>query len=195
MYRTTDDEEDDFDLYPRYSCSAKCCDWRGSYDEWTDVHVGECQHMTVGCAHCGQSIKRSEKEEHDEQCEQFPLQCSFCGVMTPRECMESHHEFHCPEVRVRISCCNEVIKRLEVDAHILECPEVEIYCEYVQYGCEVTPKRRDLQQHLGAHSKRHLHLVRRSHERLKHKVEKLAESLRAVQERIAPLETAVYSAL
>ncbi len=66
------------------------------------------------------------------------------------------------------------MKRKAAESHDLVCPEATVECQFAEAGCEVKPKRKDLESHLDANMKQHLSQLMTAHVKMKLKLLKKA---------------------
>ncbi len=68
------------------------------------------------------------------------------------------------------------MKRKAAESHDLVCPEATVDCQFAEAGCEVKPKRKDLESHLDANMKQHLSQLMTAHVTMKQEFQAYKES-------------------
>ena len=111
----------DFD---QLNCSIKDCPWKGDR-KTKKTHEDSCEYKIVPCTNspnCEMEMKRNELEQHLTLCEYQIISCP--------------------------SACGEANIRRDIKEHLkTSCPLKEIICEYQMRGCQLSPQRRNYEQH------------------------------------------------
>ena len=63
--------------------------------------------------------------------------------------------------------CGAQFKRRTANSHDLVCPEAMVDCQFVEEGCDIKLKRKDLESHLDANMKQHLSQLMTAHVKMK----------------------------
>ena len=106
------------------NCSIKDCPWKGD-KKTKKTHEDSCEYKIVPCTNspnCEMEMKRNELEQHLTVCEYQIISCpSACG-----------------EAKIR----RDIMEHLKTS-----CPLKEIICEYHMRGRQLSPQRRNYEQH------------------------------------------------
>ena len=100
------------------------CKWQGEREELVE-HIPECPKEIVTCKNegCGHKHQRENQEEHT-------MKCMFQTIQCPK-------------------LCGFEGRRGQLDEHLsIQCPLVQLECEYIYRGCEYSPVRRDYEGHM-----------------------------------------------
>ncbi len=89
--------------------------------EDVNSHIIICNFRKINCEKCGLNIVFNDKNEHIKECVKENTKCKKCGVIIVRENMEKHLKD--------------------------ECPEVEIDCDFLFFGCKDKFLRKNKYQH------------------------------------------------
>ena len=112
----------DFD---QINCSIKDCPWKGDR-KTKKTHEDSCGYKIVPCTNspnCEVEMRRNELEQHLTICEYQIVSCP--------------------------SACGEAKIRRDITEHLkTSCPLKEIICEYQIRGCQLSPQRRNYEQHV-----------------------------------------------
>ena len=138
-------------------CSQKKhgCTWVGRLDELTKHletdSVKGCKYALVSCSlSCGKQLFRCKLSDHlSNECQLRPYTCKFCNYSSTYEDVTKHfsscleYPLVCPN-----SCTQEEFKRLNLDQHLLVCPNEIVLCAFSEMGCTESMKRCLLRKHM-----------------------------------------------
>ena len=159
------------------------CEWKGSLSTVKDHRNKDCRFELVVCNHeaCEEKIERRYLEHHmKEKCLQRPINCPCCDQydknLTYCELVGTHYK-ECSSWPMR--CPNhcgteEKLMRSTLPDHIdNNCPEQVISCQFVEAGCEVRVKRREMVDHIQQSVEEHLTAMMSDYMKVKSKYAKL----------------------
>ncbi len=146
------------------------CNVQVAYGNRED-HDKTCPYMEVLCTNrCGKTIFKKDLHSHTRyKCMLRRATCKSCGkIGTYKEIESLGHSSVCPEIWVTCTnSCRARFKRKATQSHDLVCPEATVDCQFAEAGCEVKPKRKDLESHLDANMKQHLSQLMTAHVKMK----------------------------
>ena len=75
--------------------------------------------------------------------------------------MKAHHDNECEEYMIECNHCKEYVKKKVMNLHIeINCPDYIVSCSFQGYGCIVSRKRKDMDEHLKCEVNYHLNIVK-----------------------------------
>ena len=137
------------------SNSERGCEWEGTL-EALEKHQATCEFTPLPCPkECKDDsnkitrVMRKDLADHlERECPQRDHQCKHCGEKGTYANITQIHDARCAKKPVSCPECKETMlqgtKRKHLDE---ECEVVDLPCKYVQLGCGVKMKRRDLAAH------------------------------------------------
>jgi len=158
------------------------CSWTGKLEKLSE-HIQACKYEIIRCVRCKHCIERGHKRMHDEECEMFPVTCDLCKDFIPRNFLEDHINTRCMYTTVQCPSCRCEIKRLDLEHHLMQCPEAVMNCAYHEFGCTHMPvKRRNMSRHMKESTTQHLALLLPEYRHLKMANEKLERTVISLQQ-------------
>ena len=149
--------------YPSKRVKKDCCNWIGFYKN-LDTHLKyDCAWAPAKCSHegCTQvNIVKASLREHEEKCPYRLEKCKYCKVDVRLIEMEEHF-LVCDEAPVVCECGYKTDRWLLENHRARVCNVTEIECIYAKYGCSLTLRRPDLEEHYRDDSHEHLELMER----------------------------------
>ncbi len=146
------------------------CNVQVAYGNRVD-HDKTCGYIRVPCTNnCGKNIFKKDLNSHiRNKCILRRATCKACGKVGTYKEIESYgHNSVCPEVILQCTnSCGAQMKRKAAEYHDSVCPEVTVDCQFAEVGCDVKPKRKDLESHLDANMKQHLSQLMTAHVKMK----------------------------
>ncbi len=155
------------------------CNVQVAYGNRVD-HDKTCRYIRVHCTNrCGKTIFKKDLHSHTRyKCMLRRATCKSCGkIGTYKEIESLGHSSVCPEIWVTCTnCCRARFKRKSAESHDLVCPEATVECQFSEAGCDVKPKRKDLESHLDANMKQHLSQLMTAHVKMKQEFQAFKDS-------------------
>ena len=119
-----------------------------------------CKYVSVACTndYCGVQILRKDLKKHLEECSMRKYQCQYCDYEGTYKEITTNHYDQCTDYPINCpnQCGVEPIKRKEVPAHKLTCPQEPIKCPLHEAGCKAKLVRSKLASHMAENSQQHL---------------------------------------
>ncbi|XP_063564860.1 TNF receptor-associated factor 5 isoform X3 [Gorilla gorilla gorilla] len=154
-------------------------------------HLQQCLFQAVQCSNekCREAVLRKDLKEHlSAYCQFREEKCLYCKKDVVVINLQNHEENLCPEYPVFCpNNCAKIILKTEVDEHLAVCPEAEQDCPFKHYGCAVTDKRRNLQEHEHSALREHMRLVLEKNVQLEEQISDLHKSLEQKESKIQQL--------
>eukprot|EP01112_Ceratiomyxa_fruticulosa_P008054 TRINITY_DN208_c0_g1_i1.p1 TRINITY_DN208_c0_g1~~TRINITY_DN208_c0_g1_i1.p1 ORF type:complete len:453 (-),score=32.96 TRINITY_DN208_c0_g1_i1:124-1482(-) len=149
----------------RVNC-VHCKEWSGCLSELATHYSNTCVMFPVRCENegCEQTRNRDDMDQlHSHLCGQRVDPCQYCGVNVSRAALKDH--FKCCE-SYPVLCnhlgCDFIVRRNELAAHQQsECLFTVIQCEWSEFGCTHTSKRKDMSYHYSKATGQHLNCVKK----------------------------------
>ena len=143
------------------------CEWTGKLEgleAHLDVNTGDCEYVDVECSNpfCSEHFQKYDLSSHLSYfCPKREYTCKFCGFKATYSVVHDEHHPQCQSYPVSCpnACGEQAIKRSNLDVHLLECPLVEVECEFSYAGCEMRVPRQDLERHMEDGAPQHLSLL------------------------------------
>ena len=101
--------EDECNFINEEICPNEGCELRLK-SENVNSHLLKCDFRKINCEKCEQLIIYKDKNEHIKECVKESTSCDKCGIKMIREQLEEHQKENCPEI--------------------------EINCDYLFFGCK-----------------------------------------------------------
>jgi len=115
------------------NCKWKWCQYRQER-KFISTHQSECQFRLDECQYCRQEVSLGDLNRHYDNCMYYPVKC-------PQD-------------------CGEFIRKNQIQLHIKnDCMNTVIPCSYVENGCNMIMKRKDLEGHLNNSNEYHSGLI------------------------------------
>ncbi len=142
-------------LMVRCSGANDGCPWTGPISSFNE-HSSECEHGEIPCPNrctlnrVTVTIPRKQLQNHlENKCLKRQYACSHCGEPGTYAERTTMHLEACP--RVKVHCphleCKEIIPRVELETHKLQCQFVVDTCKFAELGCREQLPKRDLKAH------------------------------------------------
>lgn len=135
----------------------------------------------VSCPNeCGVTLKAYEMLDHEKrECKNRQVECRYCKLAM-KHCELAEHKTTCQLCILRcVNNCGKSIARKDMECHLATtCLNQKIDCEFAAFGCKQKEKRKNKVHHLNQKSVQHLNLVRKAHEKLQNKYDKLLDFLK-----------------
>ena len=165
----------------KVSCPNSECNKKSDLGTILEHLREKCPFELVECRNgCLQKVERDKEAAHAErECSHRVIQCDLCEQRGPYQFITSTHLGECMERTV--SCpeaCGNEVRRRELSAHMIVCPEVVISCPYRPLGCAMDLKRGKMHVHLETHASSHVTFL----------TEKLGQQEGTVQELMRKVE-------
>ena len=155
------------------------CNMQVAYSNRED-HNKICRYTQVFCTNeCGKTIFKKYLSFHiQNECMLRTATCKSCDkIGTYKEIESFQHHFICPGVILKCpNSCGAQIERKAAKSHDLVCPEATVDCQFAEAGCEIKPKRKDLESHSDANMKQHLSQLMTAHVNIKQEFQAFKES-------------------
>ena len=133
-----------------------------------------CKYVSVTCTnnYCGVQILRKDLKKHLDECPMRKYQCQYCDYEGTYKEITTNHYDQCTDYPVDCpnQCGAEPIKRKEVSAHKLTCPQEPVKCPHQEAGCKAKLVRSELASHMAENSQQHLVDMMKAFTELKKKV-------------------------
>ena len=128
----------------------KGCKWEGKY-HLRKAHIDkECEFIKEEiCPHegCGLKIKSENVNSHLLICNFRKINCEKCGISIAFNDKKGHIN-ECMKENTICKKCGVIILRENMEKHLKdECPEVEIDCDFLFFGCKDKFLRKNKYQH------------------------------------------------
>ncbi|XP_050637031.1 TNF receptor-associated factor 5 isoform X4 [Macaca thibetana thibetana] len=173
-----------------YCSNAPGCNAKVILGRYQD-HLQQCLFQAVQCSNenCQEPVLRKDLKEHlSAYCQFREEKCLYCKKDVVVINLQNHEENLCPEYPVFCpNNCAKIILKTEVDEHLAVCPEAEQDCPFKHYGCAVTDKRRNLQEHEHSALREHMRLVLEKNVQLEEQISDLHKSLEQKESKIQQL--------
>jgi len=123
--------------------------------EWQNLfaHDEVCGFVPVSCLYknCSLLVQRRNLEQHQSICEERHISCDLCNVTYAFK-NTSEHKKLCPQYKSPCpKGCGQLIENQNRKIHLQkECPELEVYCFYQDFGCLFKDKKRQVDEHINA---------------------------------------------
>lgn len=141
---------------------SKHCYWEGPYMEIVEHIKNACRKHLVNCSNkeCSEKIAREDKDMHEEVCRFRMEKCEFCSKLIAFQTIKFHGSI-CPERHVLCEQgCGELIRRREVESHLLECSMTPVPCTYAFLGCDKKFPKAELAKHAEGDMGSHMEQIR-----------------------------------
>lgn len=129
---------------------ASGCEWTGMLREVSD-HTTSCKHRLIECSNlCAVKVTSVDLARHlDQECVERMSICVYCGDVGKHVYITDAHLKECPDMEVHCpnTGCTDLVKRKKLHQHGLCCPYQTIPCEYADLGCPFMASRRDMATH------------------------------------------------
>lgn len=146
------------------------CQWVGSMSE-LHHHQSECPLRRQACQLCGQSVLAIYLQPHMAKCPKRVIACELCNERLATTSLHAHLK-QCPEASMY--CPNHcvvhpqsadalIIRRKDVDTHLLTCPNRTQRCEFAHVGCTFTGTEAQMKHHVQSDMADHLRHLAKSH--------------------------------
>ena len=129
------------------------CQWQGDLGGAARHRYVDCDYQTVECYNrsCNVKVERGLQVYHMEfECPQRKYNCPYCRKEDSYLKVTTTHFTTCDDMP--LPCpggCGEQVARRNMAQHLsTECPDELVACTYAIAGCQLTVKRKDLQQHV-----------------------------------------------
>ena len=117
-----------------------------------EKHLQNCDYAWLECPYmCTTSILRKDLQKHLKVCPRRPHTCSYCMETGEYQDIIGEHTLNCPKIKITCSnfpLCPFLIPREDLQTHLsTNCLYQKVSCKYKEFGCKVTPLRKDLEDH------------------------------------------------
>ena len=155
-----------YDLKVRCQHHKVGCKWVGELRNLKDhlnITRRNCEFLILPCSFgCGEQLRSGAMKEHKKcRCPKRGFQCEYCDYHDSRDIVIEKHLPICHQFPVQ--CPNECevkeLKRIQLKAHVDECPLQVIACPFSSTGCTVTLPRNQMEAHEEQAVRHHLRLV------------------------------------
>jgi len=129
---------------------------------------------------CGMQLKAYEMLDHEKrECKNRIVTCKFCDLKL-KHCEMAEHKSTCKLAILRcVNNCGKSVARKDMEDHLqTTCLNQRIECEYAAFGCKQKEKRKNKMHHMQQKDVQHLAMVRKAHEKLQAKYDKLLDFLK-----------------
>ncbi|KAL4438604.1 hypothetical protein ABPG74_015502 [Tetrahymena malaccensis] len=114
------------------------------YEQYQKHLEKECMFVDVNCPDegCQIIILKKDLEEHLKVCEYFLVKCEYCENDYYRKDKKDHEEYVCQNYPVKCDNeqCQEIVKRVDLKKHLLNCLYKLDICNYCQQVYNQTQK-------------------------------------------------------
>ena len=159
------------------------CEWKGSFNTVRDHLSKDCPYEEVECENdgCTERLQRRYLTEHmDKGCSMRIVECPCCedDDLPYHELVNTHYK-ECPDWPMRCPnhCNTESAKdltRSTLQDHLEgNCPEQVISCQFVEAGCTVRVKRKNMEAHIQQFMGEHMTAMMSDYMRLKKEIRQL----------------------
>lgn len=111
-------------------------------------HVARyCDKTLVSCPHpsCQKMVARKDS---GKGCLHYDVKCEYCDSFYEKAGLEQHQDNQCTNRKIICGLCQTEYVRHKQDEHEKECPEAQISCKFVSFGCHTLTRRKHLNEHL-----------------------------------------------
>ena len=126
------------------------------------AHLEDCEHQALFCSNgCGELVKRATYTSHQSQCIKRPYTCPYCSEEGVYDHLTHEHldRCSCLPLPCKNDGCHELIKRSQMEGHLLVCSHKKVPCIYSAIGCKAFIKRHHINKHGEQCIKEHLHFA------------------------------------
>ena len=153
------------DLDVKCPFTHRGCLWTGELRARAAHLTSNCQYVDTECFYgCAEKLEKYELEEHLKYfCPKRPVTCQYCNEEGEQQFIQGEHKKECLEFPIQCpnNCGKERLRRKNLKAHLSECPEEVVECNYYYAGCSKRAKRKFMAEHLSNTAQDHLNLQTR----------------------------------
>lgn len=121
-------------------------------------HTSKCGYRKIVCPNMcstpsGEQVsimQRDVKTHLESECVRRLNDCPHCKERGEHNVITADsHLLVCPQLKINCTNegCRDMVKRVDMPRHKLECPHEKVKCKYEPVGCKVSLKRREMEKH------------------------------------------------
>ncbi|XP_053568374.1 TNF receptor-associated factor 5 isoform X2 [Bombina bombina] len=177
-----------------YCKNAPDCEVKVTLGRYQD-HLGKCLSEKIACTNEGchdKMLQKDLKDHLDTHCKLREEKCKYCSQNMASINLKGHIRVYCPLYPVSCSNnCSFVCPREELAEHLALCPEAEIECPFVNYGCHFKVKQGNIKEHEDQFLREHMLCVLNKNTKLEGQMLELQECLKQKENKIQQLSDKV----